>query len=147
MSGIGFSELVLLFIIGLLILGPERLPRVATQLGRWVGRARRTANQLRYQLEREIALADIEKSAKDKKPPPNQRTGASGSGSQHSGNQEAASPSPAGADETNGRQSSTSAAGAVDASADAGAGASSTEQPSAGSVATDSASKKGGNRA
>ena len=67
MSGIGISELVLLFVIGLLILGPERLPRVASQIGRWVGRARRTANQLRFQLEREIALADIEKPTKDKK--------------------------------------------------------------------------------
>jgi len=67
LSGIGISELVLLFVIGLLILGPERLPRVASQIGRWVGRARRTANQLRFQLEREIALADIEKPPKDKK--------------------------------------------------------------------------------
>jgi sec-independent protein translocase protein TatB len=66
-SGIGFNELVVLFVIGLLILGPERLPRVATQIGRWVGRARRTANQLRYQLEREIALADIENKSSDKK--------------------------------------------------------------------------------
>ena len=66
MSGIGFWELVVLFVIGLLILGPERLPRVATQIGRWVGRARRTANQLRYQIEREIALADIEKKNKDR---------------------------------------------------------------------------------
>jgi sec-independent protein translocase protein TatB len=72
LSGIGFWELVLLFVIGLLILGPERLPRVATQIGRWVGKARRTANQLRYQLEREIALADIEERKKKKgqeKPP------------------------------------------------------------------------------
>jgi sec-independent protein translocase protein TatB len=70
LAGIGFQELVLLFVIGLLILGPERLPRVASQIGRWVGRARRTANQLRYQLEREIALADIEKTAKAKKQEP-----------------------------------------------------------------------------
>lgn len=60
MSGVGFWELVVLFVIGLMILGPERLPRVASQIGRWIGKARRTANQLRYQLEREVALADIE---------------------------------------------------------------------------------------
>jgi sec-independent protein translocase protein TatB len=60
----GFEELVVLFVIGLLILGPERLPRVATQIGRWAGKARRTANQLRYQLEREIALADLEEKKK-----------------------------------------------------------------------------------
>jgi len=70
LSGIGPSELIVLVVVGLLILGPERLPRVATQIGRWVGRARRTANQLRYQLEREITLADIEgkkKKDQDKK--------------------------------------------------------------------------------
>jgi sec-independent protein translocase protein TatB len=64
LSGIGPSELIILVVIGLLILGPERLPRVASQIGRWVGKARRTANQLRYQLEREVALADIEKNKK-----------------------------------------------------------------------------------
>ena len=64
MSGVGFGEFVVLFVIGLLILGPERLPRVAAQIGRWIGKARRTANQLRYQLEREVALADIEEKKK-----------------------------------------------------------------------------------
>jgi sec-independent protein translocase protein TatB len=63
---VSLPELTLLFIIGLLILGPERLPRVASQIGRWVGRARRTANQLRCQLEREIALADLEKATSEK---------------------------------------------------------------------------------
>jgi Sec-independent protein translocase protein TatA len=33
MSGIGFWELIILFLIGLIVLGPERLPRVAGQLG------------------------------------------------------------------------------------------------------------------
>lgn len=62
MFDVGFTELALLFVIGLLILGPERLPRVASQLGRWVGRARRTANQLRHQLEREVALEEMSRS-------------------------------------------------------------------------------------
>jgi Tat protein translocase TatB subunit len=64
MFEVGFQELVLLFVIGLLVLGPERLPKVATLLGRWVGRARRTASQLRHQLEREIALSDLEERRK-----------------------------------------------------------------------------------
>jgi len=58
MFDVGFWEIALIFGLGLMILGPEKLPRVAAQLGRWVGRARRTASQLRYQLEREIDLGD-----------------------------------------------------------------------------------------
>jgi sec-independent protein translocase protein TatB len=64
-SNVGLTELLVLFVIGLMILGPERLPKVASQIGRWVGRARRTANQLRYQLEREVALAEFESKKKD----------------------------------------------------------------------------------
>ena len=41
MFGIGFQELVLLSLIGLVVLGPERLPRVANQIGGWLGQARR----------------------------------------------------------------------------------------------------------
>lgn len=64
MFEVGFQELVLLFVIGLLVLGPERLPKVATHLGKWVGRARRTASHLRHQLEREIAIAELEQRRK-----------------------------------------------------------------------------------
>jgi sec-independent protein translocase protein TatB len=68
MSGIGTSELILLFVVGLLVLGPERLPRVASQVGRWVGRARREADRLRRQLERETALSAIGKARPDEPP-------------------------------------------------------------------------------
>jgi sec-independent protein translocase protein TatB len=54
MSGIGGSEFILLCIIGLLILGPERLPRVARQLGSWIGKARQMTRSLQRQLEDEI---------------------------------------------------------------------------------------------
>lgn len=60
MFDVGFSELVLLAVIGLLVLGPQRLPKVAAQLGKWAGRARRTIADLRYQLEREV---DVGKAA------------------------------------------------------------------------------------
>ncbi|MDH3273081.1 MAG: Sec-independent protein translocase protein TatB [Gammaproteobacteria bacterium] len=56
MSGIGFSELLILFMIGLIVLGPERLPRVANQLGTWLGQARRMTRVMRRQLEEELDL-------------------------------------------------------------------------------------------
>ena len=58
MSGIGGSEFLLLCLIGLLVLGPERLPRVASQVGSWLGQARRMTRVMRRQLEEEL---DIEK--------------------------------------------------------------------------------------
>jgi len=56
MSGIGGSEFVLLCLIGLLILGPERLPRVARQIGGWVGKARQMTRAFQRQLEEEVDL-------------------------------------------------------------------------------------------
>ena len=47
MFDVGFWELVLLFGIGLAVLGPERLPKVAAQVGRWVGQARSMASSVR----------------------------------------------------------------------------------------------------
>lgn len=54
MSGIGGSEFILLCLIGLLILGPERLPRVARQLGSLVGKARQITRGFQRQLEEEL---------------------------------------------------------------------------------------------
>jgi Tat protein translocase TatB subunit len=56
MSGVGFWELILLLLIGLIVLGPERLPRVANQLGTWLGQARRMTRVLKRQLEDELNL-------------------------------------------------------------------------------------------
>ena len=58
MFDVGFLELVLLALMGLLILGPKRLPKVAAQLGRWVGQARRMSRTLMYQLRQEVDLDD-----------------------------------------------------------------------------------------
>jgi Tat protein translocase TatB subunit len=64
MSGIGFSELLILFLIGLIVLGPERLPRVANQLGTWLGQARRMTRVMKRQLEDELSLEE-KKAAKN----------------------------------------------------------------------------------
>jgi sec-independent protein translocase protein TatB len=65
MSGVGFFELVILFLIGLVVLGPKRLHTVATQLGSWVGQARRMTRAMKRQLEDELDLGDDLKSVKN----------------------------------------------------------------------------------
>jgi sec-independent protein translocase protein TatB len=57
---VGFTELLLIFALALVVLGPERLPRVASQVGRWIGRARAMARQFREQLEEEANLDPTE---------------------------------------------------------------------------------------
>lgn len=54
MFDIGFSEIVVIFVLALIVLGPERLPRVVREVGRWVGRARAMARQFQEQLEEEV---------------------------------------------------------------------------------------------
>jgi sec-independent protein translocase protein TatB len=53
MFDVGFSELVVLALVGLIVLGPKRLQTVAAKLGEWLGSARRMTTQLYRQLERE----------------------------------------------------------------------------------------------
>lgn len=62
MFDVGFSELILLFIIGLLVLGPEKLPRVANKLGGWVGQARRMTRMLKRQIEEELEFSKVRES-------------------------------------------------------------------------------------
>jgi Tat protein translocase TatB subunit len=58
MFEVGFTEIVLIFGIALLVLGPARLPKLAADLGRWAGRARAMARTLRTQLEQEVQQLD-----------------------------------------------------------------------------------------
>jgi sec-independent protein translocase protein TatB len=59
MLDFGFSEIVLTSAIALIVLGPEKLPKVARQVGNWMGRARAMARQLTDQLEREVNAEDL----------------------------------------------------------------------------------------
>ncbi|HEY7888176.1 MAG TPA: Sec-independent protein translocase protein TatB [Steroidobacteraceae bacterium] len=54
MFDIGFSEILVIFVLALIVLGPEKLPRVVREVGRWVGRARAMARQFQEQLEDEV---------------------------------------------------------------------------------------------
>ena len=56
MSGIAPSEFLLICLIALLILGPERLPVVAKKVGGWIGRARQMTRSLQRQLEDEVSV-------------------------------------------------------------------------------------------
>jgi len=59
MFDVGFAELFLLALIGLLVLGPERLPKAARTLGRLVRKARTSWYALRRSIESEFAAAEI----------------------------------------------------------------------------------------
>ncbi len=59
MLDVGFSEILLTSAIALIVLGPERLPKVARQVGNWMGRARAIARQLSEQLEREVSADEL----------------------------------------------------------------------------------------
>ncbi len=62
MFEVGFTEIILIVGLALLILGPEKLPGLVNKVGRWTGRARSMARQLRTQLEHEVTLEELSKS-------------------------------------------------------------------------------------
>src|SRR5277367_623110 len=71
MLDFGFSEILLTSAIALVVLGPEKLPRVARQVGNWMGRARLMARQLSEQLEREVNAEELLKQqTRSSIPPP-----------------------------------------------------------------------------
>jgi sec-independent protein translocase protein TatB len=69
MFGIDFSEILVIFGIALVVLGPEKLPRLAATIGRWVGRARAMARQFRDQLEQETETIRRNVDLRSQEPP------------------------------------------------------------------------------
>lgn len=61
MFDIGFWEIAIIALIGLLILGPERLPRAARSIGLWVGKARRMLAEVKRDIDRELDASDLKK--------------------------------------------------------------------------------------
>ncbi len=61
MFDIGFWELSLLALVALLVVGPERLPRLARTAGLWIGKGRRLINSVREDIERELKAEELKK--------------------------------------------------------------------------------------
>jgi sec-independent protein translocase protein TatB len=59
MFDFGFSKLVLLGIVALVVIGPERLPKVARTLGHLYGRLQRYVTQVKADIHREMEAADL----------------------------------------------------------------------------------------
>ncbi|MBP6655938.1 MAG: twin-arginine translocase subunit TatB, partial [Propionivibrio sp.] len=61
MFDVGFSELVLIGIVALVVIGPERLPKVARMAGHLLGRMQRYVNDVKADINREIQLDELKK--------------------------------------------------------------------------------------
>ena len=59
MFDIGFAELLLIAVVGLLVIGPERLPSAIRTTSLWLGRLRRSFSSMKQEIEREIGADEI----------------------------------------------------------------------------------------
>ncbi|MBE7376275.1 Sec-independent protein translocase protein TatB [Pseudomonas lopnurensis] len=94
MFDIGFTELLLVGLVALLVLGPERLPGAVRTTGLWVGRLKRSFSNIKAEVEREIGadeirrqlhnerILDLEREMKQSIMPPATTTGSRDAGSE-----------------------------------------------------------------
>src|SRR3546814_10644584 len=59
MFDVSFSELLLIGVIALIVIGPERLPGVARTIGHLAGRAQRYVNDVKSDIQRDVALGEL----------------------------------------------------------------------------------------
>jgi len=65
MFDIGFLELIVITVVALVVVGPERLPAVARNVGKWVGRTRRFITQVKSDIDREMKQEELRKALED----------------------------------------------------------------------------------
>ena len=65
MFDIGFSELLIIAVVALIVLGPERLPKAARFAGLWVRRARAQWHSVKDELERDLAADELKRNLQD----------------------------------------------------------------------------------
>jgi sec-independent protein translocase protein TatB len=61
MFDFSFGEIGVIGVVALIVLGPERLPRVARTIGEWIGKAQRYVNEVKSDINREMELAELKK--------------------------------------------------------------------------------------
>jgi len=59
MTGVGFFEILLIGVVGLLILGPDKLPGALRTMALWIGRFRRSFDDIKRDIEKEIGADEI----------------------------------------------------------------------------------------
>lgn len=59
MFDIGFSELLIVALVGLIVIGPKRLPEVARTVGQWVAKVRRFVSDVKQDIDREMQQAEL----------------------------------------------------------------------------------------
>ena len=67
MFGIGTGELLIIALVALIVLGPERLPKAARFAGLWIRRGRAQWYSVKSELERELAAEELKRSVQDAK--------------------------------------------------------------------------------
>jgi sec-independent protein translocase protein TatB len=63
---IGFLELLLIFVVALLVLGPEKLPYVARTIGLWIGKIKRSIAGVQMEVERELRFEEMRREAEER---------------------------------------------------------------------------------
>jgi sec-independent protein translocase protein TatB len=59
MTGVGFFELLLIGVVGLIILGPDKLPGALRTAALWIGRFRRSFDNIKREIEKEVGADEI----------------------------------------------------------------------------------------
>ncbi len=65
MFDIGFSELLIIFVVALLVVGPERLPAVARKVGLYIGKMKRSFQSIKNEVEQELEIEAVKAQLKE----------------------------------------------------------------------------------
>ncbi len=67
MFDLAFSELLVIGLVALIVIGPERLPKVARTAGQWIGRLNRYVSQVKQDIDRDMKLEELRKMQEEMK--------------------------------------------------------------------------------